>query len=57
MRKKTDPRIKKAEDKALESMDYILETHATPDYVQVVGNMGGDTITLRIYNNGDIYEK
>jgi len=50
-------RIKKAEDMALESLEYILETIPTPEFVEVVGRMGGDTITYRIYNDGSMYER
>lgn len=57
MRKKLDPRIEKAQNIALDMLDYIYETYATPDYVQVVGNMCGDAITLRVYNDGKVYEK
>ena len=55
MNKKT--RIEKAEEKALERPDYILEHYSTPDFVKIVGRIGGDTVTYRVYNNGDIYER
>ena len=57
MKKKKSERVTKAEDKALESLDYILETYETPDFVEIVGKMGGDTITYRVYNNGMICER
>lgn len=50
-------RIRKAEDKVSELVDYILETTAAPDFVQCVGKIGGDVITYRVYNDGSIYER
>ena len=38
-------------------VDYILECHETPDYVQCVCSMRGDIITYRVYNNGTVVEK
>jgi hypothetical protein len=50
-------RVQKAEEKALERLDYILEYYSAPDFVEIVGRIGGDTVTYRVYNNGDIYER
>lgn len=50
-------RVNKAQDKALESLDYILDCVETPDFVEVVGKMGGDVITYRIYDDGRVYER
>lgn len=50
-------RISKAQDRALESLDYILETIPTTDFVEIVGRMGGDTITYRVYDDGSMYER
>ena len=50
-------RIKKAEDRALESLDYILETIPALDFVEIVGRMGGDTVTYRVYDDGSMYER
>lgn len=50
-------RVKKAENRALERLDYILETIPTPDFVEIVGRMGGDTVTYRVYDDGSIYER
>ena len=57
MKKNQKARIEQAEDRALESMDYILETIPTPDFVEIVGRIGGDIITYRGYDNGDMYER
>lgn len=50
-------RVEKAENRALERLDYILETIPTPDFVEIVGRMGGDTVTYRVYDDGSIYER
>jgi hypothetical protein len=50
-------RVNKAKDKALESLDYIIDYFEMPDFVDVTGRMGGDTITYRIYDDGRIYER
>lgn len=54
---KDKTRVKKAMDLALEHLDYIIDHRAAPDFVEVTGRMGGDTITYRIYNDGSIYER
>jgi hypothetical protein len=50
-------RIQKAQDRALESLDYVLDCQAAPDFVEVTGRMGGDIITYRIYDDGRMYER
>ena len=50
-------RIQKAQDRALERLDYILETIPASDFVEIVGRMSGDTVTYRIYDDGSMYEK
>ena len=57
MLKNTAERVKKAQDKALERLDYILETIPTPDFVEIVGRVGGDVVTYRVYNDGSVCEK
>lgn len=37
--------------------DYVLEEHKTPDFVEIVGKIGGDVETVRVYRDGSIYEK
>lgn len=40
---KKDSRISNAQDAALDrGMDYIMGTHPAPDFVEVVGSMGGE---------------
>lgn len=57
MAKDTAERVWKAQDKVLEYLDYILETISTPDFVEIVGRVGGDTVTYRVYNDGSVFEK
>ena len=57
MRETQKERIQKAQNRALESLDYILETIPTSDFVEIVGRMGGDTVTYRVYDDGSMYEK
>lgn len=57
MAKDTAERIRKAQDKVRERLDYLLETFPTPEFVEIVGRVGGDTVTYRVYNDGSIYEK
>lgn len=57
MAKGITERVREAQDKALEHLDYILETTPTPDFVEIVGRVGGDTITYRVYHDGSVYEK
>ena len=57
MKDNTKKRIEKAQNKALESLDYILETIPTPDFVEIVGRVGGDTVTYRVYDDGSVYER
>ncbi len=57
MTKDTEERIRKAQDKALERLDYILETVSDKDFVEIVGRVGGDVVTYRVYDDGSVYEK
>lgn len=57
MSKGQKDRVSKAQDRALERLDYILVTIPAPDFVEIVGRMGGDTITYRVYDDGSVYER
>lgn len=57
MVKDTTERVRKAQDKALEYLDYILETVPALDFVEIVGHVGGDVVTYRVYNDGSVCEK
>lgn len=48
---------KKAYEEVMDSIDYALRTTHTPDFIEVVGSMGGDAITFRIYRDGRVYER
>ena len=37
--------------------DYILEENKGPDFVEIVGKTGGDTITYRVYKDGSVCER
>ena len=55
--RKENARENKAMDIALEQLDYIIKYHTAPDFVEVTGEMGGDVITYRIYDDGSVYER
>lgn len=57
MAKDITERVRKAQDKVLEHLDYILGTTHTLDFVEIVGRVGGDTVTYRVYNDGSVCEK
>lgn len=57
MAKDTAERIRKAQDNARERLDYILETVPALDFIEIVGRVGGDTVTYRVCNDGSVYEK
>lgn len=41
----------------MERLDYILDYYSAPDFVEIVGRVGGDTVTYRVYNDGYMYER
>lgn len=38
-------------------IEIIISSTQTKDYVQFVGEVGGDVLTYRVYNDGRVYEK
>lgn len=54
---KDKARVEKAINIALDRLDYIIDHKTAPDFVEVTGRMGGDTITYRIYSDGSVYER
>ncbi len=50
-------RVNRAQDRALESLDYVMNYYETPDFVEVTGSMGGDMITYRVFDDGRMYVK
>ena len=57
MAKDISEKIRKAQDKVMEHLDYILETIPTSDFVEIVGRVGGDVVTYRVIDDGSVYEK
>ena len=57
MNQKDKERLNKAQDLLLDEIDYFLECFVTPDFVECVCKVGGDTVTRRVYNDGSIYAK
>ena len=57
MTRGTRERVKKAKNKALEKLDYILETIPKPDFVVIVGRIGGDIVAYKVYDDGSIYKR
>ena len=47
--RRNEARVKKAMELALERLDYIMDYHTAPDFVEVTGRMGEDVITYRIH--------
>lgn len=52
-------RVSKAQDRVLfeTCMEYVTDVYATPDFVQVDGKAGGDSVCYRVYNDGTIVER
>lgn len=46
-----------AYNEVCDTVDYILEEHRTPDFIEVIGKMGGDVLRFRIMRDGNVYEK
>ena len=38
-------------------IDTIISTYELPNGIEVVGRAGGDTLTYRIYENGQVTER
>ena len=38
-------------------LDKILDVYDAGNFVEVVGRKGGDVLTFRVYNNGEICER
>lgn len=47
-------RVDRAQDIVLERVEYIIDCYETPDFVEVVGNAGGDIVTYRVYDDGTV---
>ena len=38
-------------------IEYIYRVTQIKDFIEFVGDAGGDTLTYRVYNNGKVYAK
>lgn len=52
-------RADQAQDRVLSEtcMEYVTDVYETPDFVQVNGKAGGDSVCYRVYNDGTITER
>ena len=57
MKDDTQKRVDEAQNRVLEDLDHILEAIPTPDFVEIVGRVGGDTVTYRVYDDGSVYAR
>lgn len=55
--KKREKRVQKALEIALKHVEVVIEYKTGPDFVEVIGEIGGDVCTYRIYDDGSIYER
>ena len=54
---RVNERIKKAQDIALEFLEYIIDVREARDFIEIVGCIGGDVLTYRVYDDGSVYAK
>ena len=57
MKDDTQKRVDEAQNRVLEDLAYILEAIPTSDFVEIIGRVGGDTVTYRVYDEGSVYER
>ena len=50
-------RVEQVQERALGNLDYVMECREAPDFVEVTGSIGGDIVTYRVYDNGDVYAR
>lgn len=52
-------RVDRAQDRVLSEtcMEYVTDVYAAPNFVQVDGKAGGDSVCYRVYDDGTIVEK
>ena len=51
------PTFEKSVESVRDRLDYVMEEHKDPDFLEIIGKMGGDVITFRVYKDGTVYEK
>lgn len=54
---KNTGRVNRAQERALERLDYIMDCYEALDFVEVTGRVGGDVVTYLIYDDGTLYER
>lgn len=54
---KYSDRVEKALITLDERVETIYNTYEAPNFVEVVGSIGGDTVTYRVYNDGTVTER
>lgn len=59
MKMAKNDRVSKTLDRVLYEtcMEYVTDVYAAPDFVQVDGKAGGDSVCYRVYNDGTIVER
>lgn len=50
-------RLDNVRKRFLEHHDRILDMYDAGAFVEVTGTVGGDVVTYRYYNNGDVFER
>ena len=51
------PTFEESVESVRDRLDYVMEEHKDPDFLEIIGKMGGDVITFRVYKDGTVYEK
>ncbi len=54
---KETERVKEAKELALRRYYYLLEVREGPNFVEIVGSIGGDVETARYWDNGLVTER
>lgn len=47
-------RAEKAVNKAMDYFEIILDVREAPGFVEIVGDIGGDVLTRRFYDDGTV---
>jgi hypothetical protein len=54
---KYNNRVEKALIILDQRVEIIYNTYEAPNFVEVVGSIGGDTVTYRVYDDGTVTER
>lgn len=55
MAKQKSKKVKEALNKVY--LEQVLDWYETSNFVELVGKVGGDTVTYRVYDNGTVTER